>query len=139
MEQGNREQGAARRVALVTGAGRGIGLGIAQALARAGCDIAVGDIHEEEAVADALASLREAGADVLYCRADVSDAAARAEMLDAIKQRFGALHVLVNNAGVAPAQRADILAGDPDPALVGAIDAGQEIEQGGFARATAPQ
>ncbi len=98
-----------RRVALVTGAGRGIGLGIARALAGGGFDIAVNDVHEESAVTDALGSLRGEGAEVLYCRADVSDASARGEMLSAIRERFGALHVLVNNAGVAPRVRADIL------------------------------
>jgi NAD(P)-dependent dehydrogenase (short-subunit alcohol dehydrogenase family) len=60
-------------------------------------------------VADALAGLRGLGARVLYCRADVTDPAARRQMLDAIRREFGRLHVLVNNAGVAPKVRADIL------------------------------
>jgi len=98
-----------RKVALVTGAGRGIGLAIARSLAGEGCDIAVGDIHEPGQVANALAELRELGAEVLYCRADVADAAARADMLTQVRQRFGRLNVLVNNAGVAPRVRADIL------------------------------
>lgn len=97
------------RVALVTGAGRGIGLGIAEALAKDGNDIVVCDIHEEPAVADAMAALRKLGANVLYCRADVTDAAARKEMLAQIKAKFGRINVLVNNAGVAPKVRADIL------------------------------
>ena len=98
-----------RRVALVTGAGRGIGLGIAECLAREGCDLAVCDVHEEAAVAAALDGLRALGARVLYCRADVTDAVARARMLGEIRAAFGRLHVLVNNAGVAPKVRADIL------------------------------
>lgn len=98
-----------RPVALVTGAGRGIGLGIAEALASEGFDLVVGDIHEESTIEDALQGLRDLGADVLYCRADVSDAAARQDMLEAIKTKFGRLDVLVNNAGVAPNVRADIL------------------------------
>jgi NAD(P)-dependent dehydrogenase (short-subunit alcohol dehydrogenase family) len=98
-----------KRVALVTGAGRGIGLGIARCLAREGCDLAVNDIHEREVVAQALAELSGLGADVLYCRADVGDGAARGRMLEAVRERFGRLHVLVNNAGVAPSVRADIL------------------------------
>ena len=97
------------KVALITGAGRGIGLGIAKALAAEGCDIVVGDIHPAEVVAEALGELRELGAEVLYCIADVSKAEARAEMLDAIRAKFGRLDVLVNNAGVAPRVRADIL------------------------------
>ena len=99
----------ARRVSLVTGAGRGIGLGIARALAAEGCDIVVGDVHPEEVVAEALAGLRELGAQVLYCIADVADRQARSRMLGQIKERFGRLNVLVNNAGVAPKVRADIL------------------------------
>jgi NAD(P)-dependent dehydrogenase (short-subunit alcohol dehydrogenase family) len=98
-----------KKVALVTGAARGIGLGIATSLAVDGCDIAVCDIHEEAAVAAALDGLRQAGADVLYCRADVTDAAARNAMLADIGKRFGRLNVLVNNAGVAPNVRADLL------------------------------
>jgi 3-oxoacyl-[acyl-carrier protein] reductase len=98
-----------RQVALVTGGARGIGYGIAECLAQGGCDLVIGDIQEESGVADALAGLKKLGAEVLYCRADVSNAAARAQMLEAIKARFGRLNVLINNAGVAPKVRADIL------------------------------
>ena len=101
-----------KKVALITGAGRGIGLGIALALASdplAPCDIAVMDIHPDEAVISALNELSEQGAEVLYCRADVTDPEARQRALDEIKERFGRLNVLVNNAGVAPRVRADIL------------------------------
>jgi NAD(P)-dependent dehydrogenase (short-subunit alcohol dehydrogenase family) len=98
-----------KKVALITGAGRGIGLGIAESLARDGHDIVVCDVHEEAVVAEAMAGLRKLGAEVLYCRADVTDAAARQAMLGQIKAAFGRLNVLVNNAGVAPKVRADIL------------------------------
>jgi len=98
-----------KKVALVTGAGRGIGLGIARCLAAEGCDIVVCDVHPEEDVQGALDELRQAGADALYCRADVSDADARAAMLAAVRDRYGRLNVLVNNAGVAPTVRADVL------------------------------
>ncbi len=101
-----------KKVALITGAGRGIGLGIALALASdpiAPCDIAVMDIHPDEVVIPALNELREQGAEVLYCRADVTDREARQRTLDEIRERFGRLNVLVNNAGVAPKVRADIL------------------------------
>ncbi len=99
-----------KRTALITGGGRGIGLGIAIALAGEEYDIAVMDIHPDDVVMPALSELRTLGADVLYCRADVTDPAARAETLAAVKERFGHLNVLVNNAGVAPKVRADILA-----------------------------
>jgi 3-oxoacyl-[acyl-carrier protein] reductase len=98
-----------RLVSLITGAGRGIGYGIAECLAKDGSDIVVCDVHEESAVAEAMNNLRKLGAEVLYCRADVTDAAARRRMLDEIKAKFGRLNVLVNNAGVAPKVRADIL------------------------------
>ena len=107
--QNSNSNAAAKPVALITGAGRGIGLGIAECLARDGMDIAVCDVHEESVVAEAMNGLRQLGADVLYCRADVTDAAARQRMLGEIRSRFGRLNVLVNNAGVAPKVRADIL------------------------------
>jgi len=97
-----------RKAALVTGAGRGIGLGIARALAPE-YDVAICDVHEESVVEDALTGLEKLGADVLYCRADVTDAEARAKMLADIRGKFGRLDVLVNNAGVAPKVRADLL------------------------------
>jgi 3-oxoacyl-[acyl-carrier protein] reductase len=97
------------KVALITGAGRGIGLGIARCLASQGIDLAIGDIDEEKTLAPGLQELRKQGAEVLYCRADVSDSAARADMLEQVRRRFGRLNVLVNNAGVAPKVRADIL------------------------------
>lgn len=98
------------RVALVTGGSRGIGLGIALCLAREGLAVVICGVSTESNVDCALESIRAAGApDVLYCQADVSDADARAEMLRAINQRFGRIDVLVNNAGVAPNVRADIL------------------------------
>ncbi len=98
-----------KQVALITGAGRGIGLGIARCLAAENYDIVVADVHPESAVAEAMDGLRALGAEVLYCIADVADRQARSRMLDQIKERFGRLNVLVNNAGVAPKVRADIL------------------------------
>jgi len=98
-----------KRVALVTGGTRGIGFGAAQALARDGFDLAVCGVRHESAAADALAALRQLGAEVLYCQCDVADRDARAGMIAAIRRRFGRLHVLVNNAGVAPKERRDIL------------------------------
>jgi NAD(P)-dependent dehydrogenase (short-subunit alcohol dehydrogenase family) len=98
-----------KRVALVTGGARGIGLGVSRALAREGLDLAVCGVREEAAAAGALGELRAAGAAVLYVRADVSDRAARERLVAAVRERFGRLDALVNNAGVAPAMRADIL------------------------------
>jgi NAD(P)-dependent dehydrogenase (short-subunit alcohol dehydrogenase family) len=97
-----------KKIALITGGSRGIGLGIARCLAVENCDLAVAGVREEKQAAAALEELRSAGAEVLYCRADVSDAGVRNRLLEAVKTRFGRLDVLVNNAGVAPAERADI-------------------------------
>ena len=98
-----------KRVALVTGGARGIGLGIAQCLARDGFDLALCGRRDEAAVAAVVEGLRTAGADVLYVPADVGKAADRGRLVEAVQTRFGRLHVLVNNAGVAPQVRADIL------------------------------
>lgn len=98
-----------RKVALVTGAAQGIGLGIARALVADGFNAVACDIQDESDAAGALDTLREAGADVLYCRADVADAAARTEMIDRSREHFGRLDLLVNNAGIAPKVRADML------------------------------
>ena len=86
------------KVALVTGGSRGIGLGIAQALRHEGFAVAICGTRPT-------CDLKE----FFYCQCDVGDAGARARLLDAMRQKFGRLDVLVNNAGVAPPVRADIL------------------------------
>ena len=98
-----------RRVALVTGGTRGIGLGIARALAADGFDLALCGVREEADVAPVLAELGGGGATALYWRADVGERADRARLVSGVRERFGRLHVLVNNAGVAPAARVDLL------------------------------
>lgn len=96
-------------IALITGGSRGIGLGIAQHLAGAGFDLAINGVRTEDAVQEPLAELRALGADVLYCQGDIASADARAGILATINAHFGRLNVLVNNAGVAPKERRDIL------------------------------
>ncbi len=103
-----------KRVALVTGGSRGIGLGIAMSLAQEGFDLAVCGVRPAERVGEAIDTLARAGGEVLYVQADVSDPQARAHLLDEIKARYQRLHVLVNNAGVAPKVRADILEATPE-------------------------
>ena len=98
-----------KRVALVTGARRGIGLGIAKCLAAEGCNVAICGVHDETEAVAAVDEIRQGGAEVLYCRADVGVRQDRAALIDQVRRRFGRLDVLVNNAGVAPAVRADLL------------------------------
>ena len=93
----------------MTGGSRGIGFGVAKCLARENYNVAIGGVRDIDQVQTAVAELSAAGGDILYCRADVSEAAARRRMLEEIRERFGCLHVLVNNAGVAPDVRADVL------------------------------
>jgi NAD(P)-dependent dehydrogenase (short-subunit alcohol dehydrogenase family) len=97
------------RVALITGGTRGIGLGVARSLAQEGFDLALCGRRPEADVQACLDDLRETGVSVFYARADVSNATDRADLLRAIRARFGRLDVLVNNAGVAPKERRDVL------------------------------
>ncbi|MDP3913092.1 MAG: 3-ketoacyl-ACP reductase [Bacteroidota bacterium] len=97
------------RVALITGGTRGIGLGIATELAKAGFDLAVNGIREETLVKPVLEELNSFGVSVAYFRGDVSKTEDRQQMVDNILERFGRINVLVNNAGIAPPERKDIL------------------------------
>ena len=99
----------AAKTALVTGASRGIGRGIAVELARAGCRIAINYAGNAEAAAEALKLVRAAGGDGLTVQADISVAADRARLVAETVKAFGRIDLLVNNAGVAPAVRADLL------------------------------
>lgn len=103
------QTGASRPVAFVTGSSRGIGLGIAEHLARQGFDLVINGVREEGLVAEVLGQLRQLGADVIYCQGSIAEASDRIMMLSKIKAHFGRLNLLVNNAGVAPSVRADIL------------------------------
>ena len=98
-----------KRVALVTGGSRGIGYGVAQELAKSCFDVVINGRRDASEIGDAIKGLELLGARVLYCKCDVASRADHATMLASIKQAFGRLDVLVNNAGVAPDVRADIL------------------------------
>ncbi|HVJ67037.1 MAG TPA: 3-ketoacyl-ACP reductase, partial [Caulifigura sp.] len=98
-----------RPVALITGSTRGIGLGIALKLAAEGYDIALNGVRPEADAQAPIDQVRAGGATVAYARGDVSSAADRASMLDIVRQRFGRLDVLINNAGITSPGRKDIL------------------------------
>ena len=93
------------RVALITGGTRGIGLGIARALAAEGWSLALGGVRSPEHVTPVLDELPSAA----YFQADIAVTSDRERLVDAVFTRFGTLHALVNNAGRAPRQRADLL------------------------------
>ena len=97
------------KVALITGGTRGIGLGIAIELAKAGFDLAINGMRDEATVKPALDELRNYRVEVAYFRGDVSKKEDRHRMVEAILSRFGKINVLVNNAGIAPPERKDIL------------------------------
>jgi NAD(P)-dependent dehydrogenase (short-subunit alcohol dehydrogenase family) len=101
-------------VALITGGTRGIGLGIARSLAAEGYDLAVCGMRERSAVAEVIEDLESLTDSVLYCQCDVGLADARKAMLESIDNKFGRLNLLVNNAGVAPRQRLDVLKATED-------------------------
>ncbi len=95
---------------LVTGGARGIGAGIVESLARSGHNVAFCGRAAAESCADFLAGLQaKYSGRFAYYRCDVSSAADREKMLDDFEADFGCLDVLVNNAGVAPDVRADLL------------------------------
>lgn len=98
-------------VALVTGGSRGIGLGITKKLCANGFDVAFNGVRPEEdkGVQETFDELYSTGADVIYCQGDISSADDRESIIEEIRDHFGRLNVLVNNAGVAPKVRQDPL------------------------------
>lgn len=97
------------RVALITGGTRGIGLGIARSLGEAGFRLALLGRRPEQQVRGILDELGARGWEAAYFLADLARTDGHEAVLDAVRDRFGALHVLVNNAGIAPPERRDIL------------------------------
>src|SRR5205823_12751632 len=102
-------------VALITGASRGIGRGIALELAKIGCDFVINFASNAAAARqtalDCIGNARNNGHQIRaeICQADVAGVGDHQRLMDFTRQTFGRLDLLVNNAGVAPSARADIL------------------------------
>ena len=98
-----------RGTALVTGGTRGIGLGVARALAREGWDLVIGGTRSEPEVSGVLDDLRQGGRGVHYVAADLSSREDRTRLVADVRRLCGTVNALVNNAGRAPRVRADLL------------------------------
>jgi 3-oxoacyl-[acyl-carrier protein] reductase len=88
------------RVALVTGACRGIGLAIARALSGQGCAVAMCDVADSDAMAVACEEVAQFGGQARAYRCDVRDSEAVGKTVDSVLADLGGLHLLINNAGV---------------------------------------
>lgn len=101
-------------VALITGGSRGIGLGIAIEMAKAGFNLAINGMRSENEVSATLNSLRELGSYVIYVRGNISDGEDHLRIVSQVIEKWGCINVLINNAGIAPPKRLDILEATPD-------------------------
>jgi NAD(P)-dependent dehydrogenase (short-subunit alcohol dehydrogenase family) len=97
------------KTALITGGTRGIGLGIAIELAKAGFDLALNGRRDLPAVQPVLQELAGYGTKVAYYRGDVSVKEERISLVGSVLENFGKINILVNNAGIAPLERRDII------------------------------
>ncbi len=98
-----------KRTAVVTGASRGIGLAIARQLGLDGMNVVMVATGPREKNSQAIADLENQGITVGYVQADISRHDDRLRIVEEAVRLFGRIDVLVNNAGVAPLQRADLL------------------------------
>jgi len=103
-----------RPVALITGGRRGIGQGIAFALAEAGFDLVINDLARDADAEATLTGVGERGARASFVAADVADLGAQPRLVAAAFAAFGRLDCLVNNAGVSVLARGDLLDVSPD-------------------------
>ena len=98
-----------KRIALITGGTRGIGFGIAIQLASNGFDLAVNGIRSVRDVQEPINKLKDFGTDVIYCQGNISSSSDRENIIQQVNKHYGGLNVLINNAGIGPKERKDIL------------------------------
>jgi NAD(P)-dependent dehydrogenase (short-subunit alcohol dehydrogenase family) len=98
-----------KKAALITGGSRGIGFGIARALAVGGYNLAINGVRPEQDAAKSLNELKSFNIDVIYCQGNIGEKGDRENIVRKAFEHFGSIEVLVNNAGIAPAVRKDIL------------------------------
>ena len=101
-------------MALVTGAGRGIGRGIALALADAGFKVVANDLASSPDLPETVAAIRERGGEAQAVVGDIGDLAGHARLVEDAWNAFGGLDCLVNNAGISVAKRGDMLEATPE-------------------------
>ncbi len=97
------------KTALITGGSRGIGFGIAVELAKARFNLVINGVRKQDRVQPILDGLKMFGVKVIYAQGDISKKEDRENIFKTVKAEFGQLNVLVNNAGIAPRERKDIL------------------------------
>ena len=98
-----------KKTAIVTGASRGIGRAISLKLAADGYIVIAAARADETKAADYIAELKAISPDSIYVPTDISKKEDRERLVDTVYDTFGCLNVLVNNAGVAPLERKDLL------------------------------
>ncbi len=98
-----------KKTAIVTGGSRGIGFAIAKQLGEDGYNVVIMAKSPRDSCLANLEILESAGIPFAYVQGDVSDAADRERCMETVLKKFGGVHVLVNNAGVAPRVRTDLL------------------------------
>src|SRR4051812_24388526 len=98
----NNDTSSGRKVAIVTGAARGIGAAIAKRLAADGIDVLVNYASSSAEADTVVADILAAGGKAIAVKADVADPSAVAALFDAAEAAFGGVDILINNAGIMP-------------------------------------
>ncbi len=103
-----------RRVAVITGGARGIGLGIARELAAAGWNLMLNGVRPADQVQEVLSELSQHQVTVAYCQGDIGNSDDRQRLVQATLAEFGEVTALINNAGITSPGRKDLLEADED-------------------------